>query len=254
MLHAAGGGVLRAPLDQRLQRGRAVAVVVADVEPRARLAGNEVDGLVADIDRGEFQVRGIEVLAALVERRLQRGDQRDQPADRIVGAIGIGDVALTAQHHERAVERAAAAGLDGVADDFDIARLAENAVVECLAALGRPLQKLDRAVDGDALLVAGDQERERAVFRPAAIGREMIERGGDETGNAALHIDRAAAVKLVAGDFAGERRVMPGRFVAGRHHIGMAGEYEIGLPLADARVEIVDRRSAGLGKGRTLHA
>ena len=161
-LHAAGGGGLRALLDQRLERSLAVAVVEADVEARARFAGNEVDRRVADIDGGEFKMRRIEMLAAVVERRLQRGDQRRQAADRIVGAIGIGDVTLAAGDDQRAVERAAAAGLDGVADDLDIARLAEDAVVECLAALRRPFQKLDGAVDRDALLVAGDEERDRA--------------------------------------------------------------------------------------------
>ena len=94
----------------------AVTIVVADVETRACFAGNEIDGRIADIDRREFEIRRRELLAALVERRLQRGDQRDQPADRIVGAIGIGDVALAAGDDQRAVERAAPSGLDGVAE------------------------------------------------------------------------------------------------------------------------------------------
>ena len=132
------GGAL---LDQRFQRIQRVLVVEADVEARARLAGNEVDGLVADIDRGEFQMRGRELRAAGVERLgLQRRDQRHQPADRIVGALRIGDMALPAGHDQVAVERAAAADLDGVAELFVIARLAQNAVVEFFAALGRPLQ------------------------------------------------------------------------------------------------------------------
>ena len=96
VMHAAGRGGVGAALDQRLERGLAVAIVVADVEARARLAGNEIDGRIADIDRGEFEVRRSELRAAFVERRLQRRDQRHQAADRIVGAIGIGDVALAA--------------------------------------------------------------------------------------------------------------------------------------------------------------
>ena len=56
--HAFAGRRLRALLDQRLERVLAVAIVEADVEARARLAGNEIDGRVADIDRGEFEVGG----------------------------------------------------------------------------------------------------------------------------------------------------------------------------------------------------
>src|SRR5271155_3240566 len=67
-MHAASRRGLRPPLDQHLERGRAVAVVVADVEARAPLAGDEVDGRVADIDRGEFEMRRIEMRAAFVER------------------------------------------------------------------------------------------------------------------------------------------------------------------------------------------
>ena len=73
-------------------------------------------------------------------------------------------MALLAGHHQHAVERAAAAGLDGVAEHVDIARLAEHAVIEFFAARRRPLQQLDGAVDRDALLVAGDQKRNRTVF------------------------------------------------------------------------------------------
>ena len=114
------------------------------------------------------------MLAAVVERRLQRGDERNKTADRIVGAVRIGDVTLPPGDDQRAVERAAAAGLDGVTEHFDVARLAKNAMVELFAALGRPLQQLDCAVNGDALLVAGDEERDRAILRRAAIGSEII--------------------------------------------------------------------------------
>ena len=118
-----------------------VNVVEADVELRARLAGNEIDGLVADIDRSEFQVRRRKLRVAGIERLgLQRRDQRHQPADRIDRALRIGDMALLAGHDQMAVERAAPADLDGVAERCDIARLAQQAMVEFFAALGRPLQ------------------------------------------------------------------------------------------------------------------
>ena len=69
-------------------------------------------------------------------------------------------MALAAGDDQGAVERAAPADLDGVAETLVAAGLADNAVVECLAARGRPLQQLDRAVDRNTLLVAGDQKGE----------------------------------------------------------------------------------------------
>ena len=79
----------RPPLDQHLERRLAVAIVEADVEARARLAGDEVDDRVSDVDGGEFEVRRVEMRAAMVERRRhQRAHQRDQAAHRIVGALG----------------------------------------------------------------------------------------------------------------------------------------------------------------------
>ena len=56
----------------------------------------------------------------------------------------------------------------------------------------------------------------------------MIERGGNGAGDAALHVDGATAVKLRPRDFAGKRRMRPGSFLTGRHHVGVAGEHEIG--------------------------
>src|SRR5690349_8468840 len=57
----AAGRFRRALLDQRLQRVERMAIVEADVEACPRLAGNEVDGLVADVDRREFEMRGREL-------------------------------------------------------------------------------------------------------------------------------------------------------------------------------------------------
>ena len=53
---------------RRVQRHRRPVVVEADVEARPRLAGNDVEGGIADIDAGDLEVRRLEVLAAVVER------------------------------------------------------------------------------------------------------------------------------------------------------------------------------------------
>src|SRR5436189_6277753 len=105
-----------------------MTVVEADIETRMCFTGNEIDGLVADIDRDKFEIGWIEEFAALIERlRVERGNKCDDAAHGIVGAMRIGDVALLAHHDEGAVERAAAADLDRVAERIDIAGLRKNA-------------------------------------------------------------------------------------------------------------------------------
>src|SRR3974390_1633179 len=116
-----------------------------------------------------------------------------------------------------AVERAATADFDCVAELFLVARLAQNAVIELFSACSRPGQQLGRAVDRCAFFVAGDQKRDRAfaIFpRLATVSLEMIERGGERTGDTAFHVDRAAAVNLSIVDRASERRAPPGRLPA----------------------------------------
>src|SRR6516164_52992 len=162
-------------------------------------------------------------------------------------------MSLPARDNQRAIERAAAAGFDGVAEHLDIAWLAENAVIETLTALGGPFQKLHCAVDRDAFFVAGNEERERAFPGLAAVGRKMVERGGDETSDAAFHVDRAASVNLLAGDVAAERRMPPRRLIARRHHVGVPSKDQIRPCVADAGIKVVDRRRAGLGEGRAMH-
>ena len=112
-------------------------------------------------------------------------------------------------------------------------------MVEFLAARRHPLQQLDGAVDGDVFLVAGDQERDRAFWLAAIVG-EILQHRGDAAGDAALHVDRAAAVQQAVLHLAGERAMRPGGFVARRHHVGMAGKGDVRRFSADAGIEIVD--------------
>ena len=154
-------------------------------------------------------------------------------------------------YDQGAVLRAAAADLDGVAQRLAVARFAENAVVEGLAVLRRPVEQLRRAVDGDALLVAGDQERDRA-FWLAAVGGEIVQRGGDAGSDPALHVDGAASIKDAVGNLACERRMRPRCLVAGRHHVGMAGEHQVRRSGADAGVEILHVGRAGFGEGHAV--
>ena len=88
----------------------------------------------------------------------------------------------------------------------------------------------------------------RNEIEPLGGPREMVERGRDCACDRALHVDRAAAVERIADDLAGERRLRPGGVVAGRNHVGVTGEHEVRRTGADAGVEVLDRRGAGLGE------
>jgi hypothetical protein len=158
-----------------------------------------------------------------------------------------GNVALHAVDHQRAGLRAAPADLDHVAEHLDIRGLAEHAMVELLAALGAPFQQLDRAVDRDVFLVAGDQEGDRS-FWLAAMVVQILQHRGDAAGDAALHVNGAAAGEIAVLDLAGERAERPRRFVAGRHHVGVAGKGDMRRRRADAGIEVVDIGGAGFGE------
>ena len=87
----------------------------------------------------------------------------------------------------------------------------------------------------------------------AAMVGEILQHGGDAAGDAALHVDGAAAVEEAVLDLARERAMAPCGFVAGRHHVGMAGKGDVRRCVADAGVEIVDIGGAGLAEGDAVH-
>src|SRR5581483_205473 len=246
-----------ARLDQLAQRLLRMQVVIADVEFRPRLARDHIGRGIADIDRGELQIGRLELRTAAIERLV--GDRHDQPRHvrhGIVRAMRIGHMALHAFDNQRAGLRTAAADLDAVAHRLLIARLAQHAMVELVAARGDPLQELDRAIDRDIFLVAGDQERDRALAiasRSAAIGLEIVQHGGDAAGDAALHVDRAAAVDKTVLHLAREGTNVPGTLVARGHHVGVAGECDMRGAVADAGIEIVDVGRSGLAEGDAVH-
>jgi hypothetical protein len=224
--------------DPRLQLRALVGRVEADVQPGLRLAGNDVGRRIADVDGGDLEVRRLEALVAVVQHaRLQPGQQVDQHRHRIGRPVGIGDVALHALDRDPAVDAAAPADLDHVAQPRRAGRLADDAVVDDLALGGQRLDHPFGAVEGHAFLVAGDQETQRALrFTVGQIGGH----GGDEGGDAALHVDRAAADQDAIGEGGLERRAGPGALVAHGHHIGVAGETEVGAGGSTPGVEVLD--------------
>ena len=149
--------------DQLDQVVAAVEVVEADVELGAGAAGDDVGRLARGLDRGDFEVGGLEGVVAVVElERLERGEHPRQLRHRIVGAVRVGDVALHAGHRDPHVDRAAPADLDDVAEPRLRGRLADQDHVGPDAALRHPLHQRRRAVGRRAFLVAGDDQAERA--------------------------------------------------------------------------------------------
>src|SRR5438067_1995848 len=113
---------------------------------------------------------------------------------------------LDAGHDEHAVERSAPADLDGIAKARGARRLADETMIEPDAALGRPAQQLDGAVDRDAFLISGDEEGNRAA-RPTGCVADVIQRSSREAGDGTFHVDCAASEQLAIGNFARERRM-----------------------------------------------
>src|SRR5262245_28000161 len=81
----------------------------------------------------------------------------------------------------------------------------------------------------------------------------MLENSRYRAGDATFHIDRATPVHFAAGNFAGKWRMLPGFFVARRHHVGVTREYQIGPVGTDAGVEIFHVVGAGFAKSHAMN-
>ena len=113
-----------------------------------------------------------------------------------------------------------------------------------VAASGRPFDSLAvplTAVPSSSPVMRNESEPLRLPWR------RVNERRRD-AGDAALHVDRAAAIEDAVRDLAGKRRMRPARCVARRHHIGMACKDEMRRAGADRREQVLDVRRAGRGK------
>ena len=152
--------------------------------------------------------------------------------DRVVGLVRVGRVALGAVDADLGVEAAAAADLDDVAEGLRVGGLADEAEVRDFAVGLHPVEHADGAVGGRAFFVAGDEEADRALEDGGVGGR-----GGDEGGDAALHVAGAAADEVAVYHVAGEGVGGPAGG-AGRDDIGVAGKAEMGGGSAEAGVEV----------------
>ena len=76
-------------------------------------------------------------------QRVELGDDPREGADRIGGAVGVGDVALRARDVDPHVDRSAPADLDGVAERGFAGRLADQDHVGADVALFEPVDDRD---------------------------------------------------------------------------------------------------------------
>src|ERR1700738_596844 len=190
--------------------------------------------------------------AAVVERRRhERTHQRDEATHRIIGALGVSDVSLLPGDDERAVERAAPADFDGIADDGCVAWLPKDAVIERFTTLAGPFEQLGGAVYGNAFLVPGNEKRNRS-FRFSRACSDIIEDSRNLAGYASLHIDRTASVEHALSDLPCKGRMVPFGLVARRHDIRMPRKDEVGSARPDTGIEILDRHGAGLSKNHPM--
>ena len=164
---------------------------------------------------------------------------------------GYPDLALLAMQHDPAGQRSSATDLDHVRQRRRIGRLAENAMIEALAAFHAPISTAYPAVHRGP--------SSSPVTRKARIGAARtgllphIRRSQRQrTPRPALHVDRAPAVEHLRPSTCaangGRRPTLPHRPAARRRYGPRKGRR--GTAFADSRIEIVDVGSSGSVKLR----
>ncbi len=169
------------------------------------------------MDVGKLDIAGLEPVSALIQLyRVNFAQDLAQLRDRIIGQMGIGDMALRAVNGDPHIDRSAPPDLHHIAQPVNRSGFTDKAKVRRNATLFHQLHDRNRAKAGGAFLVAGDDEADRAE-----IVRHVLERA-DKSGDAALHIHRAASVKQIAPDFRHEG--VAGPAFTRRHNVEMPGK------------------------------
>ena len=218
-----------------------MAVVEADVEGRARLARDDVARRIADVDRGDLQVRRLEPLACpgRAASAVSAASIASRPVRGIVGALRIGGMALDG--------RARSAGRSSEPRRPILIVVAEPAPGRSARRPGRHRSRSPcSAAQASSLrvpLTAGPSSSPviSRLIEPAgrSLGQEAARRR-DEGGDAALHVGGAPAVELAVLDLARERVDPPGRRSPGGTTSTWPAKRDAAA-LAQPGVEIVDR-------------
>ena len=107
-----------------------------------------------------------------------------------------------------------------------------------LATLAEGFGDAAHAVDGIALLVRGQQQRDGARM-PRMRGDESFQRD-HERGDAAFHVGGATPVQHAVADLGHERIARPALARTRRHHVGMAEQHQHRRACAVRRPQVVD--------------
>ena len=203
------------------------------------MSGHNVVGAGAGVDIGNLEARRRKKLVAPVPfDTRQLGERRCRQVNGITHQVRVGDVALLAEHGERAVERSAPAVLERVAQCLYTRRLTHQTAIDLFAARLQPFNYLHRAVHRRAFLVGGDEQADRALV--VRMLRDKILDGRDKRRQRALHVGGAASVQEAVAHRGRERIAGPFFFRTGGHDIGVTGKGDDRFGGAAPRPEIID--------------
>ena len=212
---------------------------VAEVEGRLQVPGDNIVGTGTGRDIRDLKGGGGKVLVSPVpDLGVQGRQDTGEAVDGIHRALGVGHVALDAPHQQLPVEGTAPAIAQSIAEPLVARWLAHQAPVDALAAIIQCLEHAHRAVHRGPLFVAGDQQRHRRA--PRAVVAEKALTGGDECGDAALHVCGTAAIEQTVAHLGFEGRGRPLGFRARGHYIGVTGKGEHRSLVAVARPQVTD--------------
>ncbi len=215
----------------------------AQIEARLQLSRDDIGCARAGGNIRYLETGGLKMLvAAIPGSRREFGQRGRHGMHRVVGELRVGNMPLNSVHRETPAQAAAPADFDGVAEGALARRLSDQAPVDGLVALAQRLHHAARAVDRRALLVAGDQECDRAAMRRVPCHEFLA--GRQHGREAALHVGSPAPIQEAVLDDRKEGIAPPLVQRTRRHHIGMACEAEYRPSAPAFRPEIVDRTEA----------
>ncbi len=166
------------------------------------------------------------------------GERGGESVHGILGQLRIGDVTLNAMHREASAQRAAPTDLDRVPDGSLAGGLPDDTPVDALTALAQGFHHPFRAINRGPLLIARDEEGDRALVPRMRLDEGLG--GRHHGGQPALHVGRAPPVKDPIADDGRERIAAPLLQRAGRHHVRVPREAKHRTGLTATRPEILD--------------
>ena len=226
-------------LDRVLQALQRLHWRIAQIESCLQFAGNDVRCTGAGIQVRDLESGRLEEFVALIPcAARQFGKRRCQHVHGILGELRVGHMPLHAVHRQAPGEGSTPTDLDRVTDLQFAGGLADDAPVHGLAPRFQRLDDALGAVDRRTLLVAGDQEGDRAAML-RRLAHELGRRR-DHRCESALHVGGAAAIQHAVADDRLERIRLPFLERSRRHHVRMARETQDRTRLAAFRPEVLD--------------